>query len=184
MFSIIISINGITKKTIPATKAEAYKLYKHYTSKDVLFEKRFFRKKSRIVNFDKTISLLDENGAVINTDVLKEEEKFKVYGINKRLTVEGLLKHIFLPKVHHICMVTSYNNKVLVDDMESIEIILCKNCEDAKRLMDYILIVIPKNIKGFLFLGEISYRNWKKQKNLLLEKTGINEKTLYRKTSR
>lgn len=186
MLSVITSINGTIKKTIPCTtKQAAYDIFKQIESKNVCFEKKFQRKNNKILKYEGIVVILDEMGVEINKKNVKSEEKFKVYGHNKRLDVNGILKTVFLPKTKYICNVTNYNNKVLIDDMNEMDIILCKNTYDAKRLMLYFQILFnKKRIYNFMFLGEISYYMWQRKKNEIFKKTGLTDKSLFRKTSR
>ena len=154
----------------------------------LLLEKTEGKKKIRKV-FNGLGELVDEevigDWSIIDKFVLKEEETFHVYGHNIRMDVGDIFQKLVVPRLSGFYMITYVFNKIVIYNDEDIEIILCKNIEEAKRLHDFLFdFLIKKGFINLMFLGEANKPLRKQLYDRMEEHTGLKRQELYRTSTR
>lgn len=113
----------------------------------------------------------------------REEETFHVYGLKERLDLPDILKKAFLSrnKIYEVVMV---HNKIVIDDKSDMEVILCKNIPETRRLYDFIFrFLVTQGINNFLFLGTANKGARKLLYDRMQEIMGTTRRELYRKST-
>ena len=113
------------------------------------------------------------------------EETFKVYGLKKRLTVPEILNDVILKiveEVHYFVVVINY---LVIYNDNSIEVILCKNVFDAKRLYDFLFNFLREhNMLNLIFLGVAGQSERYKLYDRIEKHAGVNRREIYRNSTR
>ena len=162
-YKIIITKDGKKKKVLYEGPNENIAKEKYYNTKDnnkVLFPKENNAyKKVKPVNYEimflkekedsdtpfyvrdelgrtKPVDINSDQWSLVHKDDYYYEEKFTVFGYDKRLETKEIIKYILLRKnkVDKIKQVNYVINKVLIYQNGDFDIIVCKNNSDAKRL--------------------------------------------------
>lgn len=132
-----------------------------------------------------TYKLNDDNWYILDRVPWKVEEQFYVYGLKKRLTTVEIYKQCFLPRMHYFNQVIKIFNKLVIDDGEDLEVILCKTEDDCDLLYQKILSFAHyQNLSSFLFLGDGTFLTRKNLRDRLIEFTGLKRQEFYRNVSK
>jgi hypothetical protein len=154
------------------------KIIKNFKNKDNII----FYKEEGII-FDISETLLDK-WVVIRQDKYLIEETFKVNNHNKRLCYEEIINNIFLNNDFSVRSVNILYNKLVIYNDKRIDVIICKNNSDCKKLFIDIYKSIQHNKDyKFMFLGEPKNKFKKFLYNEINKKLGWSFKKIYRKTS-
>jgi hypothetical protein len=154
------------------------KLIKNFKNKDNL---TFYKDGKNIIDISET--LLDK-WVVIRQDKYLIEETFKVNNYNKRLCYEEIINNIFLNNDFSVRSVNTLYNKLVIYNEKRIDVIICKNNSDCKKLFIDIYKSIQHNKDyKFMFLGEPKNKFKKFLYNEINKKLGWSFKKIYRKTS-
>lgn len=201
-FIIVLFKNKVKKKIINKFKTfkKAENYYKSLLNKseNVIFEKKI----ENTISCKHEIALLEKNGVeniMYNTDELgrsikvvledpqyvirkinnyKIEEKIFDISRNKKITVTEFIKN-FLSE-NSTRMVSSLNNKIIIQDNENINLFSLKDSNEAHRFIDVLneyLISINKNTVIFVKDVDSSQRSYIYK---ILEEKGFDKKMLYR----
>ncbi len=114
------------------------------------------------------------------------EEKFSVFGINKRLTSIEIIKDILLKKHSGLLVkqVNYINNKLLIHQNNEFDIVICKCEKDCKKLYSILKDFYEKNnLNNIMFTGKIT-NNKKNIYKIIKDKTDWDEFKLYRTKSK
>lgn len=161
-------------------KSAMFKYHNHYPASEVLIPKIFINSNGLKPKITEVLLLkklptddihvkhiISDNGSIIEEkttggwQILQKrqflvEETYKVYGLKKRLVVLELLKQVFLPRINEEYQVLMFKNKILIDNLIDLEVILCKNVEDCKRLYNFLFDCLKrKDVNNLAFLGGI-----------------------------
>lgn len=214
IYRIIIAENGKKKKIVYEGKDYETTKKKYFHLKDnnnVLMEKKtnaykkvkpvfyeiiFLKEKEETDNifFERDeigrtieVKMKTNKWSIIHKDDYFFEEKFTVYGFNKRMETKEIIKSILLKKSKTF-MVKQVNyvvNKVLIHNNGDFDIIVCKNKSDARRLHNVLKEFTETNkIKGIMFTGLVGRRNRTELYKKIVEKTGWTINKVYRSSTR
>lgn len=126
----------------------------------------------------------DERYTIINKVEFKIEETFLVFGYSGRLTFKEIIKKLLMNNTR-IKYVFYFLNKVVVEDYDDINIIICKNKKQARLLHDTLFEFFRFNkIKRGIFMNELNKTNRKRIYSEILKKTGWKLPRLYRNSTR
>lgn len=126
----------------------------------------------------------DETYSILNKSPFKVEETFLAFGYKGRLTFKHILKK-FLMNNNRIKYVYYFLNKLIVEDYDDINIIICKNKKEARLLHDTLFEFFRFNkIKRGIFMNELKKENRKRIYDEILKKTGWKPSRLYRNSTR
>jgi hypothetical protein len=172
-------------------KTNAYKKVK-----PVFYEILFLKEKEETDNvfFERDelgrtseVKIKTDKWSILHKDEFFYEEKFTVYGFNKRLETKEIIKLILLKKSKTF-MVKQVNyvvNKVLIHNNGDFDIIVCKNKSDARRLHNVLKeFTETNNVKGVMFTGLVGRRNRTELYKKIVEKTGWTINKVYRSSTR
>jgi hypothetical protein len=172
-------------------KTNAYKKVK-----PVFYEILFLKEKEETDNvfFERDelgrtseVKIKTDKWSILHKDEFFYEEKFTVYGFNKRLETKEIIKLILLKKSKTF-MVKQVNyvvNKVLIHNNGDFDIIVCKNKSDARRLHNVLKeFTETNNVKGIMFTGLVGRRNRTELYKKIVEKTGWTINKVYRSSTR
>jgi hypothetical protein len=126
----------------------------------------------------------DDKYTIISRNDFKIEETFSVFGFNGRLTFKEILKNLFMnnKKTKYVFYLL---NKVIVEDYDGINIIICKNKKDARMLHDAFFEFFRfNNIKRGIFMNELKKNNRKRVYDEIKKKTGWKTPRIYRNSTR
>ena len=115
------------------------------------------------------------------------EEKFTVFGYDKRLETKEIIKLILLKRNYKdkIKQVNYVLNKVLIYQNGDFDIIVCKNNSDARRLYKTLREFVETNkIRNVMFTGLVGKRNRTNLYKKIVEKTGWSMNKTYRSSTR
>jgi hypothetical protein len=213
-YKIIITKNGKKKKVLYEGSNEKIAKEKYYNTKDnnkvLLPKKNNAYKKVESVNYEilflkekeendtpfydkddigRTIpvNINSEKWSLVHKDVYYFEEKFSVFGYEKRLDTKEIIKLILLRrnKLDKIKQVNYVINKVLIYQDGDFDVILCKNNSDSKRLYKTLLKFCDSNkVSNIMFTGLVSKGNRTKLYKKIVEKTGWTPNKVYRSSTR
>jgi hypothetical protein len=125
------------------------------------------------------VKLEDEGMTLFNIGHYKKEEKIYDIAKNKRITSQQLIKTYL--KGDGLKMISSLNNKIIVQEDEKIHLFTLKTESEASRFIDCISQHFFKTKRGdCLFVKDHSSAQRKYLFNML-ESYGIDKKILYRK---
>lgn len=124
--------------------------------KKVIYPKRYLANK-KSVSFERYyVLLVDGEKKILFRQEYLVEEKFYVYGLKKRCTVEELFEKVFLRFVENFTSVRMFKNKIVLESGDDIECILTKNISECDRLYTFIKSAVQsKKIYSLLFLGKV-----------------------------
>jgi len=213
-YKIIITKDGKKKKVLYEGPNENIAKEKYYNTKDnnkVLFPKENNAyKKVKPVNYEimflkekedgdtpfyvrdelgrtKPVDINSDQWSLVHKDDYYYEEKFTVFGYDKRLETKEIIKYILLRKnkVDKIKQVNYVINKVLIYQNGDFDIIVCKNKSDAKRLYKTLREFSETNkVNNIMFTGLVGKRNRTKLYKRIAEKTGWTINKTYRSSTR
>lgn len=133
------------------------------------------------------VKVKTDKWSIIHKDEFFYEEKFTVYGFNKRLETKEIIK-LFLLKRSKTFIVKQVNyvvNKVLIHNDGDFDIIVCKNKSDARRLHNVLReFTETNNVKGIMFTGLVGKRNRTELYKKIVDKTGWTINKVYRSSTR
>ena len=116
------------------------------------------------------------------------EEKFTVFGYDKRMETKEIIKLILLRRHKGILLkqVNYVVNKVLIHQDGEFDIITCKTKSDAKKLYTTLRNFYESNdkMKNILFTGLVSKRNRTELYKKIVDKTGWSINKVYRSSTR
>lgn len=172
-FFIYVNAHAPSAKT-PIFKSrkyrECYLFFKEKikeNKKQIIFPKKFVSNVDEVKPKKYYIYIIKEVDKVpILMDIHEYlvEEKFHVYGLKRRLTVEQILEEVFLKFSSNFTKIYLFKNKLVFISGDEIECILTKNTDEAKRLYNYFKNVIgSSNSIAFLFLGTVKSRKFKNE---------------------
>ena len=125
---------------------------------------------------------------ILSKDEYFYEEKFTVFGYDKRLETKEIIKLILLRRHKGILLkqVNYVVNKVLIHQDGGFDIVVCKTKSDAKKLYKILQEFYESNnrIKNILFTGLVSKRNRTELYKKIVEKTGWTINKVYRSSTR
>lgn len=180
-----------SNKVLFPKKSIAYKKIKMVTYEILLLKEK---EETDIDYFDRDdlgrtipIKLKSDRWTVLHKDEYFFEEKFTVFGSEKRLETKDIIKKILLKKTKedNIKLVNYVLNKVLIHQNGDFDIITCKNTSDAKRLYYTIKEFCDQNkIKNIVFTGLIGKNSRTKLYKKITEKTGWTMNKTYRSSTR
>ncbi len=173
--------------------------------KEVIYkEKKLTKVKYKVLLYkrkeedEKSVTIRDEYGkllenfmndpdwVLLNHCDYNIEEYFSVTGANRKLSAQEILRHVLLSKISdkNTKQVVILNNKIVIEGLV-INMITCKNVDEAIRLYNYLRIhCFEQKVGNVIFFGNVH----KKDKSLwyrkINESTGVGYNRLYRKISR
>lgn len=116
------------------------------------------------------------------------EEKFSVYGYDKRMDIKEIIKKILMPNILKKDTVKQVNyvvNKVMIWYDGDFDIIVCKCKKDARRFHNILRDFCEnQKIKNVLFTGLVNKRNRTKIYETIVEKTGWRINKVYCSSTR
>ena len=126
----------------------------------------------------------DNRYTILNKQEFKIEETFIVFGHSGRMTFKDILKK-FLMSNNRIKYVFYFLNKVIIEDYDDLNIIICKNKKQARLLHDTLFKFFKTNgIKRGVFMNELNKKNRKRIYEEIIKKTGWKPPRLYRNSTR
>lgn len=191
-YDALYRFNLISKKTVSLKKEVIYKekVLTKVKYKVFLFKKREEDDKSVIVR-DEYGKLLedvmnDPNWVVLNYCDHPIEEYFSVTGANRKLSAYEILRNVLLNKLSekNTKQVLILNNKIVIESLV-INMVTCKNVEEAIRLYNYLRVnCFEQKIENILFFGNVHKQDRKIWYKKIHNATGVGYNRLYRKMSR
>jgi hypothetical protein len=134
------------------------------------------------------INVKSNKWTILHKDEYFYEEKFTVFGFDKRLETKEIIKLILLKKHKGVLLkqVNYVNNKVLIHQDGDFDIILCKTKSDAKKLYKVLLKFYESNnkLKNILFTGLVGKGNRTELYKKMVSKTGWSLNKVYRSSTR
>lgn len=131
------------------------------------------------------IQLKDKNWKIIKVHPWNFEETFYVYGKKGRLNCLEIYEQCLLPQIHYFTQIVKYFNKIVIDDGDFLEVILCKNEMDCQLLYQKLYTFAQhQNLSSLLFVGDASFDTRKALRDRLIKFTGLNVQEFYRKVSK
>jgi len=201
-YMLIIALNGEQKKILFKTtdRAEAFSMFRWERDENlVVFPKKFVNTggiipvkyelyllksfgSEAIVPEDK---IFNENWKLLDKCNFDIEESFNLFGHDKKSERKTIfeLVGILLEKKSAIREVIVVNNKVLIYNDETFDMVICKCKKDAQRLHNMLYNLLQK-IKGakFIFLGVANSETTTFLYDVIESETGWN-RTRIRRTS-
>jgi len=215
LYKIIITKNGKHKKLIYQGGDQKHAKKKYFTIKDknkvitpkktnaykktnpVTYELLLLKEKeeSDLKFYDKDelgrnieINVKSDEWSIIHKDEYFYEEKFTVFGYDKRMVTKEILKLILLRRHKGILLkqVNYVLNKVLIHQDGDFDIVVCKTKSDAKRLYKILEKFYESNdkLKNILFTGLVTERNRNSLYKRIVDKTGWSINRVHRSNSR
>jgi len=114
------------------------------------------------------------------------EEKFTVFGFDKRLTCIDIIKLILLRRKKNIIVkhINYVENKLLIHQDNDFDVVLCKCPGDAERLFKTLREFTQENkIDNIMFTGKVN-RGKTETYKMIIEKTGWKKNKVYRTVTR
>ena len=134
------------------------------------------------------INVKSDKWTILHKDEYFYEEKFTVFGYDKRLDTKDIIRLILLRKHKGILLkqVNYVVNKVLIHQDGDFDIVVCKTKSDAKRLYEILREFYESNdrIKNILFTGLVGKRNRTELYKKIVKKTGWTINKVYRSSTR
>ena len=125
------------------------------------------------------VKLEDSNMTIVEIKNFKEEEEIYDYQLKIKLNSRELIMKYL--KSQSIKMISSLNNKVIIQNEEKIYLFSLKNEEESKRFLDCLSLYFFKIRRSdCIFVKDVSSPQ-KKYLYSLLENYGFDKKILYRK---
>lgn len=178
-------------------------------NQNILFPKKFVNTKAikaikyeillleKVTSEEKTSRMvINDSGRVVEETVIGDwkiiskfsyffEESFYVYGLKKRLEAVELLENVFGTRLGDVYQCVMVLNKIVLHNDTDIEVILCKNLQDTKRLYDFIVkFFYTRNIHSIMFWGEAKRKDRRELYDRIQKHTGLVRKELYRTSTR
>jgi hypothetical protein len=126
----------------------------------------------------------DDRYSIVDRSDFKIEESFSVFGFNGRLTFKEILKKLLLNN-RNIKYVFYFLNKLVIEDYDDMQIVICKNKKDARKLHDVLFEFFRFNkIKKGIFMNELKKENRRRVYEDIKKKTGWKTPRLYRNSTR
>jgi hypothetical protein len=179
-------------KVLLPKKTNAYKKTKPVTYELLLLKEKeesdpkFYSRDSLGRNIE--VNVKSDTWTILHKDEYFYEEKFTVFGYDKRMDTKEIIKLILLRRHKGILLkqVNYVVNKVLIHQDGDFDIIVCKTKSDAKRLYNTLQKFYDSNnkLKNVLFTGLVSKRNRTGLYKRVVEKTGWTLNRTYRSSSR
>ena len=179
-------------KVLTPKKTNAYKKTKPVVYELLLLKEKevddlkFYDKDELGRNIE--VNIKSDKWSVLHKDEYFYEEKFTVFGYDKRLETKEILKLILLRKHKGILLkqVNYVLNKVLIHQDGDFDIIICKTKSDAKRLYKILREFYESNdkLKNILFTGLVTERNRNSLYKRIVDKTGWSINRVHRSNSR
>ena len=213
MYEIILTENDKKVKTLYKYSREYDALYRftNVSNKQIQYPKKQVYKNKVLTEVvyhilllkkrgegDKSIILRDKYGkllesfmedpewVVLGRSEYQIEEQFSVTGANRKLNTQEIISYVLLSKLSdkNPKQVVILNNKIVIEGLV-INMITCKNVDEAIRLYNYLRVhCFESNVGNIIFFGGVH----KKDKSLwyrkINEATGVGYNRLYRKISR
>jgi len=149
-------------------------------SKNTVYSQKKVDKDGRII-----LETIVGGWKIIQKSPYSDEESFYIYGIKKRLNVAEIMKQILVPRMKDVYQIVMVLNKIVIYNGNDIEVILCKNLKDCKRLYDYLFDFFnDQGIYNLLFLGLATKKMRSTLYNKIQSHTGLTRKELYRTSTR
>lgn len=127
------------------------------------------------------ILLDDENYSIRQIKTYKKEEKIFDLNLNKKISINYFISKYLDNKTTKL--VSSLNNKIIVQSDDNFNLFSLKNCEESHRLIDNLTkFFIDNNKGGMIFVKDTDPSQRSYLYNLLSEK-GFDKKMLYRLTT-
>jgi hypothetical protein len=115
----------------------------------------------------------------------KEEENFHVYGLNRRLFVPDIIAEVIMPRISTYYQIVMVFNKIVLYDDNDIEVILCKNIDEAERLYGFLFnLFLSKGVLNLIFLGKANQKTRSSLYDRIQAHTGLTRKEMYRTSTR
>jgi hypothetical protein len=126
----------------------------------------------------------DEKYTIVDKVEFKIEETFLVFGFKGRLTFKDIVKKLLMNSTR-----TKYIfyllNKLVIEDYDDIQIVICKNKKQSRLLHDKLLQFFKYNgIKRGIFMNELNKNNRKRIYDEIKNKTGWKPSRIYRNSTR
>ena len=179
-------------KVLTPKKTNAYKKTKPVIYELLLLKEKeegdpkFYTKDGLGRNIE--VNVKSDKWTILHKDEYFYEEKFTVFGYDKRLDTKEIIKLILLRKHKGILLkqVNYVVNKVLIHQDGGFDIVVCKTKSDSKRLYKILREFYESNdrIKNILFTGLVSKRNRTELYKRIVEKTGWTINKVYRSSTR
>ncbi len=126
----------------------------------------------------------DEQYSVLKKEEFFIEEKFSVYGYNQKLTFKEIVKN-FLLNSDRIKYIFYFLNKLIVEDYDGINIVICKTSKDARRLHDKLIEFSKSNkLNKGVFMNYLKPENRKRIYQEIKDKTKWSWTRIYRNSTR
>lgn len=126
----------------------------------------------------------DERYSIIDKTDFKIEETFLVFGFKGRLTFKDILKKLLMntTRVKYIFYLL---NKLIIEDYDNFNIVICKNKKEARLLHDKLYEFFKFNkIKRGIFMNELKKENRGRVYEEIKRKTGWKLPRIYRNSTR
>lgn len=178
---------------------------KFYLKKEVIYkEKKLTKVSHKILLYkrkegdEKSVIIRDEYGKLLENFMNKPdwvlldycdygiEEYFSVTGANRKLSAQEILRNVLLNKMsdENTKQVLILNNKIIIDGLV-LNMVTCKNVEEAIRLYNYLRIhCFDNSVSNVIFFGKIHKSDKSLWYRKIVDVTGVGFNRLYRKISR
>lgn len=115
----------------------------------------------------------------------KEEESFYVYGLQRRLYVPEIITEVITPRISSFYQIIMVFNKIVIYNSTDIEVVLCKNINEAIRLYDFLFdFYSSKKVLNLIFLGKANKVIRSSLYDRMQKHTGLARQELYRTSTR
>ena len=139
------------------------------------------------LGMSKEVKLKNDKWTILYKDEYLYEEKFTVFGYDKRMETKEIIKSFLLKKSKTMFpkLVNYINNKLLIHNDGDFVIVLCKCTDDASRLHNTLEKFCETNkVKNIMFTGLVSKSNRRDLYKKIVEKTGWSYNMTYKSTTR
>jgi hypothetical protein len=126
----------------------------------------------------------DERYTILDRIDFKIEETFLVFGFKGRLTFKEILKKLLM-NTTRMKYVFFLLNKLIIEDYDDFNIVICKNKKEARLLHDKLSEFFKFNkIKRGIFMNELNKKNRGRIYEEIKRKTGWKLPRIYRNSTR
>jgi hypothetical protein len=134
------------------------------------------------------VEVKDQSWTILEKRPYDYEERFSVFGIDRRLEMKEIIKFILMVDIKKekvIKQINYINNNVLIHHNGDFDIVRCKCVEDAKRFHNTMRDFCEKmKIKNVIFSGVVRKSNKTEIYKKIKKKTGWKKNRIYSSTTR
>lgn len=126
----------------------------------------------------------DNRYSIVEKIDFKIEETFLVFGFKGRMTFKEIIKKLMMNSTR-IKYVFYLLNKLIIEDYDNFNIVICKDKKEARLLHDTLFEFFRFNkIKRGIFMNELKKENRKRIYEEIKKKTGWKTARIYRNSTR